>query len=149
MISVIPDSCTFPCMLFNHSVVSDCNHMDCRPPKAPLSVRFPNKITIVGCHFLPQGTFPTQGLNLVSWLAGRFFTAKPPGKPIDGKALNFLTWDIWFPLINKYLLTFTLPCLCYKTSLKSGSSLRLLGAVLSGLLEMLLPRLEVLKIPGE
>ena len=27
---------------------------------------FPGKITGVGCHFLLQGTFPTQGLNLLN-----------------------------------------------------------------------------------
>ena len=39
----------------------------------------------MGCHFLLWGIFPTQGLNSMSLaspaLAGRFFTAKPPGKP--------------------------------------------------------------------
>ena len=32
--------------------------------QAPLSVGFPGKNTGVGCHFLVQGIFPTQGLNL-------------------------------------------------------------------------------------
>ena len=31
---------------------------------APLSWNFPGKNTGVGCHFLLQGIFPTQGLNL-------------------------------------------------------------------------------------
>ena len=31
--------------------------------QAPLSMGFPSKHTGVGCHFLLQGTFPTQGLN--------------------------------------------------------------------------------------
>ena len=31
--------------------------------QAPLSVGFPGKKTGVGCHFLLQGVFPTQGLN--------------------------------------------------------------------------------------
>ena len=35
----------------------------------------------MGCHFLLQGIFPTQGSNLTSTLAGRFFTTEPPGKP--------------------------------------------------------------------
>ena len=38
---------------------------------------FPSKNTGVGCHFLLQGIFLTQGLNLgllnVSWAAGKFF----------------------------------------------------------------------------
>ena len=35
---------------------------------------FPGKDTGVGCHFLLQGIFPTQGSNQVSCIAGRFFT---------------------------------------------------------------------------
>ena len=32
--------------------------------QAPLSMEFPGKNTGVGCHFLLQGIFPTQGSNL-------------------------------------------------------------------------------------
>ena len=32
--------------------------------QAPLTMDFPGKITGVGCHFLLQGIFLTQGLNL-------------------------------------------------------------------------------------
>ena len=36
----------------------------------------------MGCHFLFQGLFPTQGSNLhLLHLAGGFFTTEPPGKP--------------------------------------------------------------------
>ena len=48
---------------------------------APLSMGFPSKNTGVGCHFLLQGIFPTQGSNSSPVLAGRFFTTEPPGKP--------------------------------------------------------------------
>ena len=44
----------------------------------------PGKNTGVGCHFLLQGIFPTQGSNLLSCvpcMAGRFFTTVPPEKP--------------------------------------------------------------------
>ena len=42
--------------------------------------------TAVGCHFLPQGIFPIQGLNpcllcLLHWQAGSLPPGKPPGKP--------------------------------------------------------------------
>ena len=39
--------------------------------QALLSVGFPSKCTGVGCHFLLQGIFPTQGsnLNLLHWQA--------------------------------------------------------------------------------
>ena len=40
---------------------------------------FPGKNSEVGCHFLPQGIFLTQGLNprLLHWQA----ESSPPGKP--------------------------------------------------------------------
>ena len=43
---------------------------------------FPGENTWVGCHFLLQRIFLTQGLNLrlQHWQAG-FFTTEPPGKP--------------------------------------------------------------------
>ena len=52
--------------------------------QAPLSMRFPGKNTGVGCHFLFQGIFLTQGLNLhlslLHWQVGSVPLA-PPGKP--------------------------------------------------------------------
>ena len=42
----------------------------------------PGKNTAVRCHSLLQGVFPTQESNLYLALAGRFFTAKPRGKPV-------------------------------------------------------------------
>ena len=39
-------------------------------------------ITGVGCPFLFQGIFPTQGLNTCLYLADIFFTAEPLGKPV-------------------------------------------------------------------
>ena len=38
--------------------------MDCSPPGFSIHGIFPSKSTGVGCHFLLQGIFPTQGLNL-------------------------------------------------------------------------------------
>ena len=50
----------------------------CDPVDWPLCPwDFPGKNIGVGCHFLLQGIFPSQGLNphlLVSSLAGRFLT---------------------------------------------------------------------------
>ena len=65
------------------------------------------------------------------------------------KTLNSLTWDIWLPSISNSLLMFRLHALCCKTSILPGSSPHFLGAVLSGLLEMLSPGLEALKISTE
>ena len=49
---------------------------------------FPGKNIGVGCYFLLQGTFLTQGLNpsllhLLHWQAGSL-PAEPPGKPREG-----------------------------------------------------------------
>ena len=52
--------------------------------KAPLSMGFSGKNTGVGCHFLLQGVFPTQGSSLhwfLHWQVGSLPLA-PPGKPI-------------------------------------------------------------------
>ena len=43
---------------------------------------FPGKSTAVGCHFLLQGIFPTQGLNPGLPHSGHALPSKPPGKPI-------------------------------------------------------------------
>ena len=52
----------------------------------PLSVKFPRQEHYIGCRFLLQGIFPTQGSNLClltfPTLAVRFFTTAPPGKPL-------------------------------------------------------------------
>ena len=61
-----------------------CDPVDCSPPGS-----FPwdllGKNTVMGYHFLLQGIFPTQGLNLQSLaspaLAGEFFATAPPEKP--------------------------------------------------------------------
>jgi len=45
----------------------------------------PGKNNGVGCHALLQGIVSTQGPTCISYsscTAGRFFTAKPPGKPL-------------------------------------------------------------------
>ena len=42
--------------------------------QSPLSMDFPGKNTVVGCHFLLQRIFPTQGLNLGLLHCSGFFT---------------------------------------------------------------------------
>ena len=65
-------------LLLSHSVMSIYDPMHCSPWD------FPGRDTGVGCHFLLQGIFPTQGSNLhllqVSCIAGGFFTAEPWGR---------------------------------------------------------------------
>ena len=49
----------------SHSAMSDSlNAHDCSLPGFSVHGDFPAKNTAVGCHFLLQGTFPIQGLNL-------------------------------------------------------------------------------------
>ena len=45
-----------------------------KPAKLHYPWKFLGKNTGVGCHYLLQGIFLTQGLNLVSCTADRFFT---------------------------------------------------------------------------
>ena len=40
-----------------------CNALDCSPPGSSLQEIFSSKNTVVGCHFLLQGIFPTQEFN--------------------------------------------------------------------------------------
>ena len=40
-----------------------CDPMDCSPPGSSVHGILPGKNTGVGCHFLLQGIFPTQGSN--------------------------------------------------------------------------------------
>ena len=55
--------------------------MDCSLPGSSVHGDSPGKNTGVGNLSSLQGIFPTQGSNQVSLIAGRFFTAEPPGKP--------------------------------------------------------------------
>ena len=69
-----------------------------------------------------------------------FSEPRPLHLPINKKAQNSLTWDIWFFGSN---VLFLLPALCCKISLNPDSPPHLLGAVFSGLLEMLPPGLKL------
>ena len=56
--------------------------MDCSPLGSSVHGDSPGKNTGVGCHFLLQGIFLTQGLNLgllhFRWIF--FLPSEPPGK---------------------------------------------------------------------
>ena len=50
-----------------------CDPMDCNLPGSSVHRESPGKNTGVGCHALLQGIFPTQELNQVCCIEGRFF----------------------------------------------------------------------------
>ena len=65
-------------------VVSDAyNTMDCSLPGSSVHGDSPGKNTGVGCHFLLQGIFPTQGLN-PAWQAA-FFTHQAAREALNGE----------------------------------------------------------------
>ena len=68
------------------SCVTQCDPIDGSPPGFPCPWDSPGKNTGVGCHFLLQGLFPTQGsntrlLSLLHWQVGSVPLA-PPRKPL-------------------------------------------------------------------
>ena len=75
-----------------------CNAMD-EARQAPLSMGFPGKSTGVGCHFLLQGIFQTQGsnLSLLHWQADSL-----PQNHLESPLLLHL---IFFLVINRILVT--------------------------------------------
>ena len=48
-------------LLVTESCPTLCDPMDCRPPGSSVHGVSPGKSTAVGCRFLLQGIFPTQG----------------------------------------------------------------------------------------
>ena len=51
-------------MYVTQSYLAFCDPMDCSPLGSSVRRIFQAKNTGVGCHFLLQGIFPTQGSNL-------------------------------------------------------------------------------------
>ena len=52
------------CCLVTQWCLTLCDPMDCSPPGSSVHGDSPGRNTGMGCHFLLQGIFPTQGLNL-------------------------------------------------------------------------------------
>ena len=77
---------TYPvCAKLLQSDPTPCYPMDCSLPGSTIPWDSSDKNIEVGCHFLLQGIFPTQGSNphtlgLLRWQAGCLSLA-PPGKP--------------------------------------------------------------------
>ena len=68
--------------LVTQSCPTFCDPLDCSLPGSSVHGILQAKNTGVGCHFLLQGIFPTQGSNLglLPWPAGSLLS-EPPGKP--------------------------------------------------------------------
>ena len=68
-------------VLITQSCPTLCDPMNCSPPgSSPWN--FPGKSTGVGCHFLLQGIFLTQGSNPGLQHCGQtLLQSEPPGKP--------------------------------------------------------------------
>ena len=74
------DRCPWKNVLVYHSCLTLCDSMDCSPPgSCPWDS--PSKNTGVGCHFLLQGIFSTQGSNLGLLYCRQSLPSEPPGKP--------------------------------------------------------------------
>ena len=64
--------------------------------QAHLSWDFPGKNTEVGCHFLLQGIFLTQGLNPHPLHWQMVFSTEPSGKPQSNGLKQVRVWGIPF-----------------------------------------------------
>ena len=67
--------------------------IDCSSPGFSVHGIIPGKNTGMGCHFLPQGIFPTQGLNrglscLLHWQVGSS-PLVPLGSPSEERGLHY------------------------------------------------------------
>ena len=97
-----------------------------RPARLLFPWDFPGKNTEVGCHFLLQGIFLSQGLNLhlLNWQAGSLPLA-PPGKPYSDDIMSqrsktgMFSNLPWFHLIlaNLYCVPRAKPPLHYQAFL--------------------------------
>ena len=64
------------------------------PSSSICGIYFSGKSTRVGCHFLLQRIFLTQGLNLYPALQADSLPPEPSGKPINTDIYGFILW-VW------------------------------------------------------
>ena len=79
-----------------HTCPALCDPIYCSPPGSSVHGIFQAGSTEVGCHFLLQGIFLTQGLNvpllcLLLWPVDSL-PLVPPGKPLRGDGGPHLTY---------------------------------------------------------
>ena len=115
-------------------------------PSCTQLLQSPHNPTPPLCPLRGLGMRKLRILAPVSWGAYQrddFSEPRPLHLPIHRKALNSLTWDIWFSLINNNLLMFRLPGLCCKNFCISWLPPYLFGAgPQSDISERLCPRLK-------
>ena len=99
--------------MFSHSVMSDFLQLyRLQPTRLLCPWDSPSKHTGVGCHFLLQGIFLTQGLNLSLLLQADSLLSEPPGASRAGAALFPFTcrvfiWEefpdlrFWWPYFDR------------------------------------------------
>ena len=81
-------------------------------------LNFSSKNTGVGCHFLFQEIFPTQGLNVASFaLADGFLTTAPPGKLIIREMQIKTTVRCLLTLVRMAFIKKSTNNKCWRTSL--------------------------------
>ena len=98
-----------------------CDPMDCSPPGSSVHGDSPDKNTGVGYHALLQGIFPTQGLNLVSHIAGDSLPSEPwelLGLKFTGHHLLSINSSLFYLLILEVTVK---ECLCQQ--IKHSSNL--------------------------
>ena len=78
-----PAPCREAALLFSHSVVSNsCDSMNCSPPGSSVHGISQTRILEWVAISFSRGSYRPRDPIQVSCLAGEFFTAEPPGKPI-------------------------------------------------------------------
>ena len=102
-----------------------CNSMDCSLPGFSCPWKFPGKNAGVGCHFLLQGIFPTQGLilcllHLLHWQVGslplsHLLVPSPGIKPTPPCIPALEVWSL-----NHWTAREALPSMFYLESKYSG-----------------------------
>ena len=81
--------------------------MDCSPSGLLCSWDFPGKNTGVGCHFLLQGIFPTQWLNLSRllsrWILYHWATRETPKCPQEDASASGPCSPSWEPTVCQFV----------------------------------------------
>ena len=102
------------CVLVTQLFLTLCDPMDCSPPGSSIHGIPHDKNTGVGCHFLLQGIFPTQGLNpgllhcrqTLYRLSHRedLLTTGQTGKSHESPFFIYMSYSLWPYYVSWYHL---------------------------------------------